>query len=221
MKRCVILSCFLVFPLVLLAQWLPRWNCGADSLKKIDFHVSLGSSVSVGSGASVFHLGVAPRLDFHPSNRLKVSVGFSALNSIDPNAFWLQTNPPVSRAPLRKNALALSFDISASYWVNDRLRIAASLFHQNGDLLSPGMWSYWGVFPTGMPIHINRTGFAADLLYRFDNDNTIQLHLSIIRDRSYPPTFGRFYGIAPMAAPGCYPTYNCFDAAVAPWYFCY
>lgn len=213
MRRSLLLI-MLLLPLATMAQWRSGFEPLHDSVKRWDCHVALGTGISVGNGITVAYLGVAPEIEYHPSDRFTLVAGFSALNSTDPSRFYLHGNEPRSLAPRKNSSLALSVYMAAEYQVNDRLWLAASLFHQGGQLLMPAGFGWWGFVPNGLPLDLDRTGFSAHLRYRIGDDNYLNVHMSIIRDRSSLPLFyPSYYGFN-----DCIPFSPCMGGFCSPYF---
>lgn len=193
--------------------WSPQ-----DSLPLVDVHGGIFTGVSMGNGGAVTYLGVAPRVDFHPSSKFTLSAGFSVLNTVNPHTFALSPRTYSRRAPYKSSTLAMSFDLSAMYWVNDRFRISAMVSHQRGEMLSPGAWSLLGYVPVGAPVFVDRTAVAADMFYRFNDDFSMRLHVAFIRDNSSHALFG-LHPFGDLFCPDrCHPSGG-FDASFCPWGF--
>ena len=216
--RCyrIFLLAFLLLPFSVRAQWMP-WS-PQDSLPPVDVHGGIFTGVSMGNGGAVTYLGVAPRVDFHPSSKFTLSAGFSVLNTVNPHTFALSPRTYSRRAPYKSSTLAMSFDLSSMYWVNDRFRISAMVSHQRGEMLSPGAWSLLGYVPVGAPVFVDRTAVAADMFYRFNDDFSMRLHVAFIRDNSSHALFG-LHPFGDLLCPdGCHPSGG-FDASFCPWGF--
>lgn len=205
MRPIVLSFLIMMFPALAVAQWRTDNGHASDSLSRFDWHLSLATGVSVGNGATVSFLRVAPHFEFHPNNRLTLRAGFSVLNTTS-FAPFLQLNT-ACRTPYRHSpgsALALRAFVAGEYWLSDRLWIAAALSIDRGSAFFPGGWSPWGFIPNGAPYDLNRVGFAAELRYHFDNDSFLRIYLNFNNGGApfpYNPYHDFFYNCDPFASP--------------------
>lgn len=171
-----------------------------DTLDPWEFHLSMGTAWvgSSFSAASVF--GITPTVIYRPNARLKIKGSVSALSSYSlagPNGYRIEGYTPRSLAPVRYpgSALATSVQLSAAYQVNDRLWIAASFMHMGGDIVPAALMNPW--FQPDRPVLLNANTFTASMRYRLTDDSYLQLHMTIIDDRTGalgPLLFGGPYG---------------------------
>ena len=167
--------------------------------RRWQFHLALGSAL-VGSNtgsASVFT--VAPTVIYRPSERLtfKASVASIQSFSLAPDGYAVMGHNVRSLAPYRYPASAGAVNVSMAYKVNERLTVAASLFHAEGQIASSALMNPW--FASGMPMDMNLTAFSAALRYRLREDTFIDMHMTVIND----PTgvLGPLYWGGPYGAP--------------------
>lgn len=152
--------------------------------RKYEVHGTVGTGVEIGRGYATTYLAASPRVDYHPNDKLTLTVGFSVMGTMDPNRFMLRGNQPRSLTP-RKNgnaSAAIAAYIAAQYQVNDRLWVAASLFHAGGQMIMPTTFTPWGYIPGGWTADINLTAFSAAMRWKVGDDTYINLQCQIIRD---------------------------------------
>ena len=159
----------------------------ADTLKKWDFHLSMGSAMTVGNGTSASLFGISPSVEFRPNERLKVTATATLLNSyaLMPAGYHLRGQEPRNLAPLRNprgSAAMGALQVSASYRVNERLWVAASLTRVAGDLASGTLINPWLV--GNRPLTLDATAMTASMRYRFKNDSFLDIHMTFIDDRN-------------------------------------
>lgn len=169
-----------------------------DTIEPFEFHMSMGGAY-IGSSytaASVF--GISPSAVYRPNDRVTVKAGFSIVHSFSlmPEGYRVSGYRPRSLAPYRNpDHMALSATVSATYKVNDRLWIAASLMHMSGDVAAGVFVNPW--YYNGEPMPLNATAFSAAMRYRFGDDNYLNVHFTYIDDRTGalgPMFFGGPYG---------------------------
>lgn len=156
------------------------------SPKKYEFHGSVGTGVEIGNGHATTYLSASPRVDFHPNDRLTLSMGFSVLGTMDPNRYLLRGNQPRSLIPRRNNNAnaAIAAYVAGKYQVNGHLWIAASLIHARGEMIMPTTFTPWGFIPGGWTADVNLTAFSAAMLWKLNDDISIHIQCQIIRDGS-------------------------------------
>ena len=156
-----------------------------DTLQRWEFHLSMGSSIVGTSFSSASLFGITPSIIYRPNDRLKIKASMTALDSytIATNGYRIRGNEPRSLAPVRyPGSTAGAFNVSASYRVNDRLWIAASLMHVIGGLAAGTLLNPW--FVNDSPVPLDATAFSAAMRYRIGEDNYIDIHMSFIDDRT-------------------------------------
>ncbi|MBR4715967.1 MAG: hypothetical protein IKP34_07295 [Bacteroidales bacterium] len=170
----------------------------ADTLQKWEYHLSMGGAVVGSSFGSASLYGIKPTVIFKPNDKLKVSASASLLNSFSfgASSYTLRGSNPRSLAPLRNyNAAAAALEVAATYKVNDRLWVAASLLHIGGGLASGVIINPWML--GNSPVMLDATAFSAAMRYRIGKDNYLDLQMTIIDDRTGafgPLFFGGPYG---------------------------
>lgn len=182
----------------------------ADTLPRWDFHVSLGSGVTVGNRGTVSAFGVTPSVVWRPSERLKVTASGTLMDSyaLMPRGFHLRGQEPRNVAPLRHpqgGSVAGALRVEAEYQVNERLWVAGSLTRLTGRLASGALVSPW-LYGRG-PVDLDATALSADLRYRFKNNTFLDVHMTVIDDRTGamgplimggPYGYGYGYGYSPL-----------------------
>ena len=168
----------LIAPLTILAQE------EQDTLSRWDYHIDLGTGVSVGLGNATCYTAIHPSIEYRPTEKWTLRAGFLAFNTMDPNHFYLQGTQPRSLAPRRNSSTAVAASLSAQYQVNDHLWLAASVFHLGGQTILPGGIGWYGLVAGGQTLDLDITGVTAHARYRFNNGNTLGIHLSVVGDRT-------------------------------------
>ena len=169
-----------------------------DTTQTWEFHLSMGSAVVGSSFGSASLFGVTPSVIYRPNDRLKVSASVTAIDSwsLSHGNYSIRGYRPNSVTPYRNpGSVAAAMSLAASYRVNDRLWIAASLIHINGGIESAALVNPW--FMGDYPVLLNATAFSAAMRYRLGNDSFLDIHMTIIDDRTGalgPLLFGGPYG---------------------------
>ena len=175
----------------------------SDSLNRWDFHLSLGSGIMGGSYSSASYLGVTPSLVFRPTDRLKITASATILDSysLSGGNYYIRGREPRSLAPLRNPARAASVSVAVSYRVNDRLWVAASLHTLGGMLANGALVNPW--LAGTPPMDLDATAFSASMRYRMGDNSFLDLHMTLIEDRTgalgpllFANPYSGFYGPA-------------------------
>ena len=157
-----------------------------DTLQTWEFHLSMGSSFLTGNRGSASLFGITPSVIYRPNDRLTIKATASAFNSytLSPGGYSLHGRSPRNLAPLRNPgpAAAGTLGVSASWKVNDRLWIAASLMHAGGQLSSAALVNPW-LLHDGH-VDLDATAFSAALRYKIGDDNFLDLYMTVIDDRT-------------------------------------
>ena len=177
----------------------------ADSIKKWDFHLSMGSSFIGGTYSSASLFGITPSLTYHPGDRLTVKASASALNSYSfmQSGYRLRGQELRNMAPVRDpGAVAYSASIAATYKIGDRLWIGAAVRHFGGSLATGAILDPW--YSLAMmrgwdngPVDLNATTFTAAMRYRIGKESYLDIHMTYIDDRTgalTPYYLGHAYG---------------------------
>ncbi len=118
--------------------------------------------------------------------------------SFGADSYTFRGSNPRSLVPLRNyNAAAAALEVAASYKVNDRLWVAASLLHIGGGLASGIIINPWML--GNRPVMLDATAFSAAMRYRIGEDNYLDLQMTIIDDRT--GAFGPLFFGAPYGSP--------------------
>ncbi len=163
----------------------------ADSVRKWDFHLSMGATVMGGRNLSASGFSITPTVVLTPNDRLKISASASMIDSYSlyPGGYNLGVRETRSLAPVRNpRAAAAAISIAASYKVNDRLWVAASLMHSSGMLASAALANPW---LAGGPVPLDATAFSAAMRYKVGEKSYLDVHLTVVDDRA--GTFGPLY----------------------------
>lgn len=185
----------------------------SDTLKKWDFHLSMGTAFvgSRHSSASLFN--ISPSVVYRPNERLTVKASASLLNSysLSPSGYALRGRQPRDMAPLRNpSGVAASVSVAASYKVNERLMIGAMLWRVDGDLASGANLNPW--LGCAAPLYLDATAVTAALRYRFKDNNYLDINMTFVDDRTGalgPLYFGSpLSPIQPFSTHGWFNCYN-------------
>ena len=156
-----------------------------DTVRKWEFHLSMGTSL-VGSRYDMATLsGVTPTVIYRPNNKLKIKGSVSGAYSytLAPQGYGIRGHQPRSLAPYRYPATAMAATVSAEYQVNDRLWVGASVSKIGGELASGMLVNPW-LLTDGYPVALDVTSFTAAMRYRFGDDNFLDIHLTVLNDRA-------------------------------------
>lgn len=162
-------------PILLLALLLCTGPLSAQVTDSTGWHVRLstGASVTSGMGQTQSLSWVAPSFEFHPTSRLTVNTGFASVGSLLPADYKLHGYGSRSLAPLRTGTRATALWAEASYQVNSRLWLWASVAHLNG--FAQPLW-----LDRSLPMQA--TAFSGGFGYRFGEKSILEMHIHIVRD---------------------------------------
>lgn len=163
-----------------------------DTLKRWEYSIAMGAAYVGGTYTSASVFGITPTILFRPNDRLKIKASFTGIDSYSllPNGYNVGGSEVRNLAPVRNHSnTAVGVNVAASYKINERLTIAASLMHLSGQLASASIVNPW-IMSRG-PIGINATAFSAAMRYRIGDDSFLDLHMTIIDDRT--GILGPFY----------------------------
>lgn len=173
-----------------------------DSLRRWQFHLSMGTGIVGSRHATSPYFTITPSLTFQPSDRLKINASVTMLDSYSmyPGGYNIRGREVRNLAPVRNySAAAAALSVSATYRASDRLWVAASLFHTSGGLASAALVNPW--FPADMPLMLDATAFSAAMRYRIGESSFLDIHLTVIDDRTgaftpmlFGTPFGGYYG---------------------------
>ena len=172
------------------AQWkdpLTAINT-ADSNKRVDYNVVLSTGVAANSIDAAAYTMIAPSVSFRPSKKVQVSAGFSYLT--DWSGVELGKAEDVDLAPRKVSTNIGSAYIQASYSPNPNLCISGTAFYIGGTM-SPVFSGFY------RPLEVSSYGAAADIQFKTKRNNTINLHLSFIKDNKDTPFPWGGYGYNP------------------------
>ena len=189
--RYLFLIAVLLSPLPLFAQGVLQAGSDGDSsrsqlpdaysLPKWEPHLSVTTGFTGSSyGDNRLYTTIAPSITFRPTKRLSFTGGISFTGDmgLDPN---YAANPGRSLAPRRDRnggTGVASAHIEAEYQVNDRLWLAASLYHMGGQYAP-----FFGP-ANGTSFDVSATALSAAAAYRFSNDNYLYLSFTFVRDHT-------------------------------------
>lgn len=170
LKKTFIVTALLTLCLTLSAQW--RFEEERDT-SRWAFHLSVGSTVATGFGKTEAWMWTAPRVTFRASDRLILHGGFASVGSLL-DSYELKGYTP-SFAPRRQGTRMLAGFASATYRVNDRLCLWASVQHVGG-WFEP-LWT-----PRGEAIDIDVTAFSGGFAYEFSDESLLEMHFHFVHD---------------------------------------
>ena len=174
----------------------------ADSTRRVQWHLGTGATVASGFGRTQGLMWVAPSVEYQASPKLTLRGGFATAGTLIGADYQLQGRQPRSLAPRKQGTRAGAVWAAAEYHPNDRLWLWAS-----AKLLFGYMQPLWLDHSLPLQAAALSGGFA----YRFDNDQLLEMHVSIVRDR-YGSTFGLMYN------PYCDPLVPTFDLYPPPFF---
>ena len=161
---------------------LKRWECS----------IAMDAAYVGGTNTSASVFGITPTVSFRPNDRLKIKASFSGIDSYSllPNGYNVSGSEVRNLVPVRnKSNTAVGVNVAASYKINERLTVAASLMHLSGNLASASIVNPWNM--SRGPVDVNATAFSAAMRYRIGDDSFLDLHMTIIDDRT--GILGPFY----------------------------
>ena len=172
----------LVVGMVSVAPSRAQWRDDADTVKlpRWEPHLSAGTGF-VGSsyGDNRLFTSIAPSLTFRPNGCWTVNAGFRVTTDMGLNPNYAFSSAERSLAPYRHRnggTGLVSVHAGAQYRANDRLWLAASVYHLTGTYAP-----YYG-FGNGDVFDVSATAFSAAASYRFGNDSFLHLSVTCIRD---------------------------------------
>lgn len=150
---------------------VPRWEP----------HISVTTGF-VGSsyGDNRLYTSIAPSVTFRPTKRLSFVGGIGMMNDLGMDPHYL-VHPVRSLAPLRSSnggTGLVSAYVGAEYQVNDRLWLAASLYHLGGQYAP-----FFGC-ANGSAVDVSATALSAEAAYRFSDNNYLRLSFTVVRDHT-------------------------------------
>jgi hypothetical protein len=186
-KKVIIVLALLSACFTLSAQWK---EVGVSDTSRWNFHLSTGVTIGSGWGKTNALFWTAPRVEYRASERLTLRGGFATVGSLLPG-YELQM-PVRSYAPRRQGTRLLGGFASASYQVNPRLNIWASIQHVGG-WYEP-LWT-----PQGEALDMSLTAFSGGFAYELSNHSLFEMHFHIVHDHYGNSALGLlghpYYGI--------------------------
>ena len=182
MKILKYLMAALVVSMVSVAPLKAQWRNDADTVKLPQWEPHLSASTGfIGSsyGDNRLFTSIAPSLTFRPNNHWTVNAGFRVTTDMGLNPNYAFSSPERSLAPYRHRnggTGLVSAHVGAQYQVNDRLWLAAAVYHLTGTYAP-----YYG-FGNGDVFDVSATAFSAAASYRFRNESFLHLSVTCIRD---------------------------------------
>ncbi|MBQ9418296.1 MAG: hypothetical protein IJU19_06955 [Bacteroidales bacterium] len=172
----------------------------ADSTA-LRLRLGVGTSVESGFGRVRSLTWVAPRIEWHPSERLTLTGGFAAVGSLLPEA-PLQGIQPRNYAPLRQGTRANMLWGKAEVQVGERTWLWGKMAYAGG-----WVQPLWGV--GARPVEA--VAFSGGMAYEMASGRWLELHVSVLHDR---------YGTLPEAVGlgrGCEPWGGWCTWGSEPW----
>ena len=159
-----------------------QWKSDADTVKlsRWEPHLSVSTGfMGTSYGDNRLYTSVAPSLTFRPNGRWTMNAGFRITTDMGLNPNYAFSSPTRSLAPVRHRnggtGLA-SAHVAAQYQVNDRLWLAAAMYHLGGTYAP-----LYG-FGNGEVFDVSATAVSAAATYRFNNDSFLHLAVTYVRD---------------------------------------
>lgn len=190
-----------------------------DSVKapKWEPHLSVSTGF-IGSsfGDNRLFTSVAPSIDFRPSDRWVVNAGFRITTDMDfPMAAQARDLAPYKR---EGSTGLVSAHVAAEYQVNDRLWLAAAVYHIGGTYAP-----FYG-FGQGNTFDVSATAVSAAAALRFNDNDFLRLSFTVVRDHygTLPFMYHDAWMHGGYGAWGLYATpMECYAAAspFSPYYF--
>lgn len=159
-----------------------QWKHCADTaeLSRWEPHLSVSTGfMGTSYGDNRLFTSVAPSLTFRPNDHWTVNAGFHITSDMGLNPNYAIGSPTKDLAPYRHRnggtGLA-SAHVAAQYQVNDRLWLAAAIYHLGGTYAPVYGWGNGEVFD------VSATAVSAAASYRFKNDSFLHLAFTYVRD---------------------------------------
>ena len=159
-----------------------QWKSDADTVKlsRWEPHLSVSTGfMGTSYGDNRLFSSVAPSLTFRPNDRWAVNAGFRITTDMGLNPNFAPSSPVRSLAPYRQRnggTGLVSAHAAAQYQVNDRLWLAAAVYHLSGTYAP-----VYG-FGNGEVFDVSATAVSAAASYRFDNDSFLHFSFTYLRD---------------------------------------
>ncbi len=159
-----------------------QWKSDADTVKlsRWEPHLSVGTGFfGTSYGDNRLFTTVAPSLTFRPNSRWTVNAGFRITTDmgLNPNYAYGSSTQDLAPYKHRNGGTGMaSAHVAAQYQVNDRLWLAAALYHLGGTYAP-----IYG-FGNGNVFDVSATAVSAAATYRFKNDSFLHLAVTYVRD---------------------------------------
>lgn len=148
-----------------------------DSVKtpKWEPHLSVSTGF-IGSnyGDNRLFTSVAPSLDFRPNDRWRLTGGFRITS--DMGMPMISNNRDLAPYKRDKGTGLVSVHGAAEYQVNDRLWLAAAVYHVAGSYAP-----FYG-FGRGNAWDVSATAISAAAAFRFNDNDFLRLSFTVVRD---------------------------------------
>ena len=180
----IISSCILLICLMAVVPARAQWERGVSDttqLPRWEPHLSVHTGfMGTNYGDNRLFSSVAPSLTFRPNSRWTVNAGFRITTDMGLNPHFSSSSSTRSLAPYRREynggtGLA-SVYAAAQYQVNDRLWLAASVYHLTGT------YAPICAFSNGNVLDVSATAVSAAASYRLKDDSFLHFAISYIRD---------------------------------------
>ena len=148
-----------------------------DSVKapKWEPHLSVSTGF-IGStyGDNRLFTSVAPSIDYCPSDRWRLNAGFRITSDMGFPA--ISTNRDLAPYKREGGTGMVSAHASAEYQVNDRMWLAAAVYHVGGTYAP-----FFG-FGQGKVLDVSATAISAAAAFRFNDNDFLRLSFTVVRD---------------------------------------
>lgn len=147
----------------------------SDSAQRVQFHMSVGTGVYSVWGNVRSYVGVAPRIEYKASDKVKLDGGFAVVSDLSNNGYRIQGTQSRNLAPVKNGTQLGAVHGGVEYKANDRLLVRGDVFYVGG-LYEP---LYCPMLGTQ---EVSVVGGTASLRYRTKKDSFIDVHMTIVRD---------------------------------------
>lgn len=147
---------------------------------RLDYHVSLFSGVVSGWNGAGSYMGLAPKLSYSFDDQWKIKAGFAVLSDFGSNFGVVE---PVSLAPRRYSNTAVAGAVTLENHPTDKIWWSVRGFMATGSI-NPALMLYPTPAMHQPGYDLNAYGASASIRYKIRNNNYLDFHFSVVRDRA-------------------------------------
>lgn len=169
-KRVMPKKAHILLSVALILSWIAQGQEADTSAWQ--WHMSVGSAVEAGFGHTQSQLWVAPRIDWQPSQRLKVSGGFAATATLFPY-LELQGKSPRNLAPRKQGTRVGALWAEAEVQTGERTWLWGRVAYANG--FAQPLWR-----SGAMPVEV--VALSGGVAHEFAGGQLLELHVHVLHD---------------------------------------